>query len=267
MSYIGKNIKKIRSVTKLSQAEFAKIFNLARPSVGAYEEERSEPKIDTLIEITNHFGISIDLILKKELSINEILSFDSLNKKLSRAHEQMRPSKNIQKDGIQVVSADAYSDYVVSHNSRDFISNLPVIDLPIHFVGLARCFEMKGNEMEYQQQGIHHGDLMLARKVNIKNLSTDYVNKILVFIDHHTIFIRRLRSVKESSLILSTDDPSYPEEKKATNEILELWIVEGLYTTYMNPPSLLAERLMHLENKVDKIISGSILVEREKPKS
>ena len=51
MSFIGKNIRKIRTIKKLSQADFAKIFELARPSVGAYEEERAEPKVDTIIQI------------------------------------------------------------------------------------------------------------------------------------------------------------------------------------------------------------------------
>ncbi|MTI32320.1 helix-turn-helix domain-containing protein, partial [Xanthovirga aplysinae] len=49
MSYIGKNIRKIRSVKKLSQAAFAQLFDLGRATVGAYEEGRAEPKIDTII--------------------------------------------------------------------------------------------------------------------------------------------------------------------------------------------------------------------------
>ena len=57
MSLIGKNIKKIRMVKKMSQLEFARLFNVARPSVGAYEEGRAEPKIDTVILIANEFGI------------------------------------------------------------------------------------------------------------------------------------------------------------------------------------------------------------------
>ncbi len=72
MSIIGKNIRKIRTVKKLSQAAFAEIFNLARPSVGAYEEERSEPKLETVIQIANYFGISIDSLLTKELTINDL---------------------------------------------------------------------------------------------------------------------------------------------------------------------------------------------------
>ena len=50
MSYIGKNIKKIRSVKKLSQSAFADIFGLKRTSIGAYEEGRAEPKIDKVID-------------------------------------------------------------------------------------------------------------------------------------------------------------------------------------------------------------------------
>ena len=76
MSLIGKNIKKIRGVKKLSQTAFAELFGLSRTSVGAYEEERAEPKIDTLILIANHFGVSIDHLLAKDMTINEILHFD-----------------------------------------------------------------------------------------------------------------------------------------------------------------------------------------------
>jgi transcriptional regulator with XRE-family HTH domain len=76
MGIIGKNIRKIRTVKKLSQAAFAELFNLARPSVGAYEEGRSEPKIDTLIQIAQYFGISIDSLLTKELTINDLFNFN-----------------------------------------------------------------------------------------------------------------------------------------------------------------------------------------------
>ena len=60
LSFIGRNIKKIRQVKKISQAEFAHLFHLSRPSIGAYEEGRSEPKIETLIQnkipVLGHLG-------------------------------------------------------------------------------------------------------------------------------------------------------------------------------------------------------------------
>ncbi len=75
MSYIGKNIRKIRISKKLTQTEFAELFNLKRTAVGSYEEGRAEPKIETLIKISDYYKISLDLLLKKELSINEIFHF------------------------------------------------------------------------------------------------------------------------------------------------------------------------------------------------
>jgi len=75
MSYIGKNIRKIRISKKMTQTEFAELFNLKRTAVGSYEEGRAEPKIETLIKIADYFKLSLDQLLRKELSINEIFHF------------------------------------------------------------------------------------------------------------------------------------------------------------------------------------------------
>ena len=55
MSYFGKNIRKIRSLKSLSQQAFAELFDLKRGTLGAYEEGRSEPKLETLIKIASNF--------------------------------------------------------------------------------------------------------------------------------------------------------------------------------------------------------------------
>ena len=60
---------------KLTQTEFADLFDLKRTAVGSYEEGRAEPKIDTLIKIADYFSLSLDQLLRKELTINEIFHF------------------------------------------------------------------------------------------------------------------------------------------------------------------------------------------------
>ena len=65
MSFFGKNIKKIRSVKNLSQQAFADLFDLKRGTLGAYEEGRSEPKIDTIIKVAKYFSIGIDSLLPR----------------------------------------------------------------------------------------------------------------------------------------------------------------------------------------------------------
>lgn len=82
MSCFGKNIRKLRIAKKMTQTEFAELFNLKRTAVGSYEEGRAEAKIDTIIKIADHFKLSLDQLLKKELTINEIFHFNDelLNK-------------------------------------------------------------------------------------------------------------------------------------------------------------------------------------------
>ena len=82
MSCFGKNIKKLRIAKKMTQTEFAELFELKRTAVGSYEEGRAEAKIDTIIKIADHFKLSLDQLLRKELTINEIFHFNDelLNK-------------------------------------------------------------------------------------------------------------------------------------------------------------------------------------------
>ena len=86
MSNFGKNIKKIRSIKKLSQSAFADIFNLKRASIGAYEEGRSEAKIDTVIEIAKYFSLTIEQLIVKELTVNHITHFDPVKAALKKAN-------------------------------------------------------------------------------------------------------------------------------------------------------------------------------------
>ncbi len=89
MSFFGKNLKKIRKLKSLSQKELADSMGLKRAALGAYEEGRSEPKIDTIIRFANYIGISIDSLLQRELSVNELLNF---NTELTTDESKLRKS-------------------------------------------------------------------------------------------------------------------------------------------------------------------------------
>src|SRR5690606_22525321 len=165
MSYIGKNIKKIRTVRKLSQAAFADLFNLARPSVGAYEEGRSEPRIDTIIAIANHFSLSTDALLRKELTVNELYSFNilkgefdptqmppALGKSIKAGRKEVGFLAGNYKDGIPLVEKDNVLEYIVNLQNKDFIINLKRILLPADTRGILRAFEHSGDEMFYHDR-------------------------------------------------------------------------------------------------------------------
>ncbi len=256
MSFIGKNIKKIRSVRKLSQQQFSALFKLSRTSVGAYEEERAEPKIETLIQIAHYFGLSIDVLLTKELSVNDLYHIDVLNQRLDKAHKiKENPIRKPIGTGVPIVSVRNYVEYIVNHRNKDFLINLDKVNVPLDEKGVMRAFEMNGSEMEYHQHGLHHGDLLLCTKTDAEHISAD---QILVIVTEKKITIRRLGKLDEQMIKLVSDDPNYPAVNIDSADVLEYWLVRGKYSTYLNPPKLVEEKLLRLEKRME-LLEGKIL--------
>lgn len=165
MSYIGKNIKKIRTVKKINQADFADLFGLARASVGSYEEGRAEPKIETVIAIANHFGISIDLLLKKELTVNELYRFDIFKPELQQSlvaepHTPLLPPPVA---GIPLVSVAHVGEYVLHKGAANYSAQLPQLQLPFLPKGSYRAFEVLDATGKLAQ-----GNVVIGRKLSAK---------------------------------------------------------------------------------------------------
>ena len=75
MKNIQANIKHLRSLKKMSQERFADELRWSRSMVGSYEEGRSEPPIDRLIDLSNYFQIPIDILVKNDLRHAKDTSF------------------------------------------------------------------------------------------------------------------------------------------------------------------------------------------------
>lgn len=68
MPVAGKNLKYLRKLRGWTQDEFASKLKIKRSLLGAYEEERAEPRIEVLEQIGNIFKLSLDELLLKDLS-------------------------------------------------------------------------------------------------------------------------------------------------------------------------------------------------------
>jgi transcriptional regulator with XRE-family HTH domain len=67
MSLISNNLKYLRRINGLTQDQFARRIGTKRANVGAYEESRAVPPVDTLKIIANTFGITVDDFVKKDI--------------------------------------------------------------------------------------------------------------------------------------------------------------------------------------------------------
>lgn len=70
---LGNKIQEIRKKNKMSQEEFAEVFNVTRQTISSWENSKSYPDIETLIKLSDKFDISLDILLKEdEIMIKEI---------------------------------------------------------------------------------------------------------------------------------------------------------------------------------------------------
>lgn len=255
MSYVGKNIRKIRTVKKLSQAAFAELFGLARPSVGAYEEGRSEPKMETLIQIAQYFGLSVDLLLTKELTVNELYRFDIFSREDSATTGPPAPAAEADRHDhtTPYVPANRLLEYIVQHHDSDFVDSLPTLTLPHRFGPATRAFELTGAAMQHEQQGLRHHDVVLCSRLD-KATATLRVGRVYAFVTQNNLLVRRLvERLPANVLKLRADNPDYGTQDFGLDQALEAWEVKGVFTTHLRPPTRLDDRVTRLEQQLAEL--------------
>jgi len=252
MSTIGKNIKKIRAVKKISQAAFAEMFNLSRGTVGSYEEERAEPKIETIIQIAQKFGLSIDILLTKELTVNELFKFDLFKHEKSAKPAEADVDKDSREDATPLVRSSQYIEYVVNHQNKDFINRLPFVRLPDTTQKKSRAFEVQDDSMQWLDTGLHVGDVLSCCPLEADFKDKLKEGQVYVLVVQEGIYVRRYKHTKEQ-LYFVADNSQHPPVVVDSTEVSELWKVEGFYSTYLNPPLLIEERVSKLEQKMAEI--------------
>lgn len=67
-TYIHLNIKSLRNAANFSQTKFGKLISKAKETVAGYESGRVEPNIQSILIISDYFQISIDDLIRADIS-------------------------------------------------------------------------------------------------------------------------------------------------------------------------------------------------------
>lgn len=89
MTHFHQNLKRLRKARRYSQVEMGKLFGVAQGSYSGWENG-AEPDYETLIAITEFFGVGLDDMLTKDLanekrsvvSIQHPMDLQALNNKV-----------------------------------------------------------------------------------------------------------------------------------------------------------------------------------------
>lgn len=78
---LGNQILKIRKDNKMSQEQFAEILGVTRQTVSNWENSKNHPDIETLVDISDKFHISLDILLKGDTHMIKKMDKDIKNSK------------------------------------------------------------------------------------------------------------------------------------------------------------------------------------------
>ena len=195
---------------------FSKKIGIKRSLVGAYEEGRSDPRLNNLLKICDIFNISLDNILKKDVSI-----LSEKNYKINKNQKVKVLSITVDNSGdenIELINQKASAGYLNSYSDFEFIEQLPKFQLPfLNFSGTHRAFEIKGDSM----LPLTSGTIVIGKYIENIDYVKDGKNYILLTKNDGIVYKRV--EVLENELKLISDNKSYESYNIVINDIIEIW--------------------------------------------
>lgn len=222
MSYAGKNLRYLRKLRGWTQEEFSNKLNIKRSLVGAYEEERAEPRLEVLEVICGLFKLSLDELLLEDLTVSGgkgNVSGSYLDKR-----RQMKMSGEVQQ--IHFVPVKAAAGYLAGYADPEFVDELNTFTLPMLAPGQYRAFEIIGDSMLPTPSG----SVIVGEKVGeieeVKSSNT----YIVISKGEGIVYKRIVRNKQKNKLTLVSDNPIYEPYHVNTEDVLEVWKAQMIIT-------------------------------------
>ncbi|TCZ70584.1 XRE family transcriptional regulator [Flaviaesturariibacter aridisoli] len=210
MGVSNKNLKYLRKLRGWTQEEFANKLSIKRSLLGAYEEERADPRIDVLEVVADLFKLSLDDLLRKDLS-------ESKGNYLSRRRAQKLAAGRAD---IAFVPVKAAAGYLAGYSDPEFIDELNTFTLPMLAGGDYRAFEIVGDSM----MPTPSGSVIVGEKIeSLDDIKTN--GTYIVVSKTEGIVYKRMsknnRSKNKYTMI--SDNPAYQPYTLAAEDIVEVW--------------------------------------------
>jgi transcriptional regulator with XRE-family HTH domain len=246
MSQAGQNLKYLRKLRGWTQEEFASKLGIKRSLIGAYEEERADPRLDVLEVVSDLFKLSLDELLLKDVSNT---GSNYLSKR--RQQKMMAAERNL----IHFVPVKAAAGYLAGYADSEFIDELNTFTLPMLAGGNYRAFEIIGDSMLPTPSGsIIVGEKVEGNAEDIKN-NQPY---IVVSRNEGIVYKRIVKSNKaKNKLTLVSDNPQYQPYQVNAEDIVELWHAQMVLSKVSQQQrwdmDSLASMVSNLQNQVSSL--------------
>jgi transcriptional regulator with XRE-family HTH domain len=229
--HLAKNIQYLRKKKGLTQEQLAHKIGINRSAIGAYEENRAEPRLKVLQSLAFYFNVSLDAL------VNQTPETISDASHAANAPLRILPitiDRATDRELIPLVPVKAAAGYLNGYGDIDFIEQLPQFQMP--FTELAaersyRIFQTRGDSM----LPVPHGAYVICRYIEDWKQIKNGRCYVLITQTEGVVYKRVYADgAGENSLTLLSDNREYSPYIVPLKEVREIWEAVG-FTSFQLP--------------------------------
>lgn len=233
MSNIAGNLKYLRKKKGHTQQQFADVMEIKRSLIGAYEEDRAEPKYDLLKKIAEYFDLTIDEFINENINDNWKPKPKSQGSNLRVLSISVDQNDN---ENIELVPVKASAGYLNGYSDPQYVKDLPKFQLPLPALrqGTFRAFEIMGDSM----LPIQPGSIIIGEYMDNWNDVKTGETYVIISKNEGVVYKRAGNRFKENKeLKLISDNTVYDPYSVAADDILEIWKAKAYISTTLPEPA------------------------------
>lgn len=247
---LASNLKILRKRKKFTQQTVSDALNIKRSTYNGYENNISLPSFQALIGLSDFFNVSIDVLLKTDLSkfsdsqLSQIEMGSDVFIKGSNIRILTQTIDNLNQENVELVNLKAKAGYSSGYADPEFIRVLPTFQLPFLSKNRKyRAFQISGDSME----PIPHGSYVIGEFVQNWYSLKDGQACIILTLDEGIVFkCIENKLEKNKKLGLYSLNKDYEPYNIDAVDIKEIWKFVH-YITDKLPEQLNTEIKIHKE--------------------
>ena len=261
MNIFASNIKLLRKRRGRTQDEVSFSLGMKRPTLSGYENEVAQPGIESLLAFSKYFSISLDTLLKVDLSKLSQSELSQVEKGYdvfitgSKLRVLTTTVDSENNENIEVVNQKASAGYSMGFADPEYIKVLPTFHMPfLSKEKKYRTFQISGDSM----LPIPDGSWVTGEFVQNWNLIRDGQPYIILTLDDGIMFKVVTNNIKpDARLTLHSLNPLYESYNIDIKNVREVWKFVHYISSALPEPNLPREELAltvaSLKKDMDKL--------------
>lgn len=252
--FLTGNLKLLRKRKGRTQDDVAFELGIKRSTLSGYENEVAEPGLEMLMVFSHYYKMAADTLLKVDLtalSESQLIQLEMGTDVYIRGSQLRVLATTVSEsneDNIELVQEKAKAGYKNGFADPEFISELPVFQLPfLSRDRKYRTFQLNGDSM----LPIPDGSWVTGEFVQDWNKLVNGFAYIIFTLDDGIVFKIVENFIKEKgTLMLYSLNPVYKPYTVEVAEVKEVWRFVNYISSEIPDPMLPEEQLINMVSKL-----------------